>query len=350
MAKQKVEAAMGGLFKSFLKNLGALGSALGAGINQLIKWGIETKGDPTEGEKGEKHFFFAIPPVGEDELEVVVKPVEGKENTYDFEFIGKSTGLKRTSDKNVVINDNQDFTKLFMKVMEEEWGLEDPEEWKLLEENANSSIKVKLRKVTSGSDVCIQLQKIMCGSDILPAATILDAALEDEAFVDSIPEDGQAYLITDEGEDLDVQEIPVVADTNPFIDLLEAAICTRNLFQYLHWNCKDRKFNDLHTYLDEAIDKIQDDIDTWGELSVEFFGYAPNPSSLGCGTSVLNSVAGVEGMAGFAIVKDAINAYADAINLIACNCESGDVQSLMDDIIRGWRKEANYFIARRLLK
>lgn len=350
MALQKVEAGLGEVFKSFLKNLGALGTAIGAGVNKLVKWGVEVSKDPEENEKGEKTFFFKVPNVGESELKVVAKPVEGKENTFDFEFYGKDTKLKRTEDKNVKINNDSDFEHLFKKVMKEEWGDEDMESWERFEKDANASAKVFLKKVNSASGTSIELQKIMCGTDVLPSLDMVQLAIDDPDFVAAIPEEGQAYAITDDGEDLDVAEIEAVPDTNPFIDLLCAAICTRNLFQYLHWNCKDRKFNDLHTYLDEAIDKIQDDIDTWGELSVEKFGYAPNPSSLCCGDEVLEMPGGVEGMEGFAIVKDAINRYADAINCIACNCQDGDVQSLMDDIIRGWKKEANYFIARRLLK
>lgn len=348
MAAQKVEATLGGVFKQFLKNLGGLGSAIGAGINQLMKWGVEVDKDPTENDKGEKVFYFRVP--GEDHLQVIAKPVEDKPNTFDFEFIGKDTNLHRTEDKNIKIDDDKDFEELFKKVMYEEWGFKNLEDWERLKE-AEAGTKVLIKKVVSDSEVSVQLHKIACGTDVVRAVAMVDNVIQNDDFVESIPEEGQAYILQDDGDEIDVQECECVPDTNPYIDLLSAAICTRNLFQYLHWNCKGRKFNDLHTYLDEAIDKIQDDIDIWGELSVEYFGYVPHPSSLNCGDSLLDIPGGIDGMDGFAVVKDAIHLYVSCIEYITCSGVVGDdVQSLMDDIVRGWNKEANYFIARRLLK
>ena len=340
----KSKSGLGSLITNFFKGLGAAGAALGAGLNKLVKLGVEITEAPKQDDDN-MIFKFKLPQ--ESDLTVTVHPT-GKESKFDISIKGKDTKLDKTF-KGIIIKRNDDFTKFFTKFMEDTLGGMDKDTSKQLEDQLTSSIKVGLKKVTSNKDVQVYLTSIMCNDNIPQTLALVDDLINNEDFIESIPDGEQAYEILDDGDDLDVNEIDNVPVTNSFLELLKCASCVKHDLQYIHWNAKGELFADLHGYLDNLIFRLSNNIDTWAELSVEYFGYVPHPSSFSCDESYLDAPDGFDSEQGFTQVKALLETYIQCMDCLACNLDD-DVQSLIDDEIRYYKKEANYFISRRLLK
>ena len=336
----QAKSGLGSLLSNFFKNLGAAGAALGAGINKLLKMGIEISEAPKQDEDN-IIIKFKLP--FESDLTVTAH-YTGSDFKYDFNITGKDTNLDKDF-KGITIRNDADFEKFFKDFMKDTWGDVKEEDLQRLA----ASVKVGLKKVTSNNDVQVYLTSIMCNSDIPQTLALVDELVNNEDFIDSMSDGEQSYEIVDDGDDLDVNEIEVVPVTNSFLELLKCASCVKQDLQYIHWNAKGDLFADLHGYLDNLIFRLSSNIDTWAELSVEYFGYVPHPSSFACNESYLDAPEGFDSEQGFIQVKDLLETYIKCLDCLACNLDD-DVQSLIDDEIRYYKKEANYFISRRLLK
>lgn len=328
--KQTVQA---GVLDKLVDMVKSISSLLGKGLDYLYKIGIEMD-KPTQNEDGSIE-FDAKSPMG-NEFHVICKPA-GKKDYFDLEF----TADGETAEK--VKNIKGDRIHEVIKKVAKEWWGEDVEVTK-----ASNSIQVGLRKVTAGEDVEVQMTAINCDTDIPTAVMLIDTVLNNDEFVDTIPEEETFYEIADDGDDVDLtnmEEFEIT--TNAAETMLAEAINLKDDLQYIHWNARGRQFNNIHEYLNGPIYAVSEQIDYLAEACVEFYGHCPHSGAMQK-REPLNKPEGYSNQEGFQLVRDLMHLYIDCLELFYCNFES-DFQSILDDWIRYWKKEADYFIARRLI-
>lgn len=335
--KSKVEA---GLLSSIADIIKSISSIIAKGLDYLYKIGIETEDVEKTPEGGLK---FKVKTPQDNKFDVNCKPTSRK-GYFDMEF--KSDDGDSFTEKNVK---EADIQKVILKVIKDWWGESAMKDSTITE--ASNTIRVGLKKVAATDGSEIHMTSIMCGTDFKVASDMVDAILNDDEFVAEIPEEATLYDLVDDGDNIDVE---VVADPDdgyvniaPAVAMLAAAINLKDDLQCIHWNAKGKQFNNIHEYLNGAIDALSEQIDYIAESCVEFYGWCPHSGDLPK-TEPLQAFEGFSNTEGFAIVRDKIHEFVDCLELMYCNFES-DYQSIMDDWIRYWKKEADYFIARRLI-
>lgn len=161
----------------------------------------------------------------------------------------KDTG-NETFDMEVSVAGNDGKAMKFKRVREDEFDDKLKEAYdELLDDDllksfgltASKEIKVSLKKVCGSKDTSIQLCAITANYDIAEANSMLDIVLDNETFVNSIPEDLTSYSIIDEGEELDITEIDDIDSPDLVEDSLYQMLCAAIQFnmemQVFHWEC-----------------------------------------------------------------------------------------------------------------
>ena len=95
----------------------------------------------------------------------------------------------------------------------------------------------------------------------------------------------------------------------------------------------------LHLLTEELYEELIKEIDTLGELMVEKCGTVIDPNF----TYAAVEIRPYEFQEGLDILKGYINSYINFIDYAYIN-QSSDVQSTMDEWLRFWNKQVNYFI------
>ncbi len=198
-------------------------------------------------------------------------------------------------------------------------------------------IDIKLKKIQGSIDL-LALQ-----SNYLPAETLddLDDIIYQDEFMGALSEEPQSYSINvdDEGYDIEqCEECEVDPCTSLNSVMNTAIIMYRNLY-VLHWMAKGNDMMKLHILTEELYGELIQEIDTLGELLVEKCGTVQNLDFEWTPIAVRD----YEFQEGLVILKDFIQNYIDTIDYAYPN-QTSDVQSTLDEWLRYWNKQMNYFI------
>lgn len=208
---------------------------------------------------------------------------------------------------------------------------------------ASKRITTTLRKIQGSTD----FELLGLKSNYAPSETLedLDDIIIQPEFFDALTEEPQTFDIgvDDDGYDIAVVDTPMeVAPCESIGNLLKTGIkIYRNLY-VLHWMAKGNDMMKLHTLSEELYGELIQEIDTLGELMVEMQGTVISPS-FGCDYLEIKSYEFQEGLD---IIVNYIQEYLDCIDYAYPN-QSSDVQSILDDWMRYWKKQMKYFIERQ---
>lgn len=345
--KQKVQC---GVLTSILKTLGLLSSEFAKGINSLWKLGIEAKNAEEKDTPNGKQYIitFDVPSADVKNMIVVFDPKGDSLYDVSYEYLPEGGSKLSDDDKDVKLVSDKDVSKYIQNLVEGLFGDANVQNYSE-EIKESSKIQLKLQKVQASTGYEIHMTGIVCGTDVGRVESIIDTLMNDSEFAESVPETEQVYEVEESENAIEVNPVSSMIADNPFVTLLKAAKALKEDLQYIHWNAKGENFQDLHSYTDSTIWSLNGNIDTFAEWSVEYFNEVPHPSTLDYETSLLFTDSGFTADQGFAILRQRLNDYISLIELVYCNFDS-DVQSILDEIVRGYKKDANYLIARRLLK
>lgn len=217
--------------------------------------------------------------------------------------------------------------------------------------NGKKSVKVQLQKITSATGVDIKLTAITANYDASAALATLDTVLDSDEFIDAIPGESTCYEIVDDGDEYDVSttdEFDVYDTCASIIGMAMKIWCNLSI---IHWDAKGDNFLDLHSVTDNFRYRLMEEIDFFGELSVELCGRSANPglyTSYDATSPITDDMCeGFTAEYGFELVSRLIEDYVRVLDTFYVNF-SHDVQSKLDEDIRTWRKDINYFLKRRL--
>jgi DNA-binding ferritin-like protein len=98
----------------------------------------------------------------------------------------------------------------------------------------------------------------------------------------------------------------------------------------------------LHLLSEEMYEELIKEIDTLGELLVEKCGAVPSPEW--CDTYL--EIQAYEFQESLCILTQYIQSYIDALTFAYPN-QASDVQSTLDEWLRYWNKQMNYFVKRQ---
>lgn len=211
--------------------------------------------------------------------------------------------------------------------------------------NSSKKLKVTLHTITSATGVDINLTAIKANYDASTAVKDLETVLGDEEFVSQLTEEPASFEITDTGEAFDVEETSEFDVSDTINQLVQAAIQLWSNLKVLHWAAKGNQMHDMHYRLEDHIWRAAHDLDIFGEYAVERGQLAPNPMASCCNASLIQDENGFDAEQGYAIARDEIKKYVDTLEALYVNFPH-DFQSELDDMIRRWKKDADYFLTR----
>ena len=322
----------------FLDTLKKISDALFKGFDKLIDLGMKFDDKIDEPEDGVKVFHVTT---GKGK-KFDIKVTENGNDVYDL--YAKVDGFKSLDVKKVRADK---ISKVICDYVDDVLGesVEDAtdNDGNDLFSSSDRCI-VSLKKVTAGKDVEVHLISINCSIDPSVAMNNIQTVLNNDSFVSQLAEEPKTFSIIDEGDNLDVTECsPECANSSDYIlNVFSAAKATLDYVRFIHWNAKGDHMRDIHNMTDGFIWSLQSQMDMFAELQVELFDSMPNPSTLNieCDCSEVDT-SNVENV--YSSLRDCLNQYADTIEFYYCDF-SFDIQSRLDDMIRDWRKQANYFI------
>jgi hypothetical protein len=150
--------------------------------------------------------------------------------------------------------------------------------------------------------------------------------------------------------DLSAEETSV-GELSPIQSMVLQSMGTAMILKQLHWLVSGNDFGDTHEYLDDLYSEMLGDVDLWGELATEIdqgvaeliTGVAEMfPPDYMIETLPSSGSVPMLGQARFVI-----NSYISTLEN-SRDTFTPDIQSVLDERIRLWKKHCNYFIAARL--
>ena len=201
-------------------------------------------------------------------------------------------------------------------------------------------IDVTLRKITATSE----LEMTMIKANYSPSLVLTDMEeiLDQPEFMEALPEELTSYSIDVDNDGFDIEPCEECIECNPCESLCEvfkAGIrAYRNLY-ILHWMSHGNDMMKLHNLSEEMYNELQGEIDTIGELLVEKQGTVPQ-LDFPCDYIPVQQY---DFQTGLDQIKSLIQMYIDCIDYAYCNQDS-DVQSTLDEWLRYWNKQLNYFV------
>lgn len=201
-------------------------------------------------------------------------------------------------------------------------------------------ISVTLKKIQASSD----LEILALDSNYLPGDTLndIDEIVNQDEFIDVLTEEPQAFDIQVDDDGFDIEKCEECPQCDPCASLCEVfksgIRAYRNLY-ILHWMSSGNDMMKLHNLSEEMYDELKDEIDTAGELLVEKQGTVPQ-LDFPCDYIPVQKY---DFQTGLDQIKSLIQMYIDCIDYAYCNQDS-DVQSTLDEWLRYWNKQLNYFV------
>jgi DNA-binding ferritin-like protein len=206
----------------------------------------------------------------------------------------------------------------------------------------SNQLQVTLTKVLGSNE--IELTAFTSNYDPGQSLSDLDELLSLPEFVETIPQgDPQSYSISTDCDDFTINSIDAI-EVDPYTgltELLKYGIDIYRQLYLLHWMACGNDMMKLHDLCQEFYEELIQEIDTLGELIVEKTGSVINPQEI-CSDNILE-VKKFTYQDGLSILSSLISYYIDLIDYIYIN-QSSDVQSILDDWLRYWNKQLNYFI------
>lgn len=209
----------------------------------------------------------------------------------------------------------------------------------------STKISVTLQRVSAGDEDTINLCAINATSAV-KALSILDDVLGDNEFVAAITAEPVSFEITQTDDEYNVEQTETVDTSNTFEEMLKACVeCHHNL-QAIHWAAKGKKFNDIHSFTESLMWDTKYQMDTIAEWCVEFTKKTPNV--LAYQYSPLDPSEGYDFDSAMRAAKGQLDDYIKVLECYYVNVEH-DVQSVMDNWIREFKKKSNYVLDRTLM-
>lgn len=205
---------------------------------------------------------------------------------------------------------------------------------------ATQHIGITLKKIQASDELAI----LRLASDYNPSDTLsdVDEIINQEEFLNTLTEEPQAFDIAVDEDGFDVEPCETCPECSPCESLCEvfkAGIrAYRNLY-ILHWMSHGNDMMKLHNLSEEMYEELQGEIDTIGELLVEKQGTVPQ-LDFACDYIPVQQY---DFQTGLDQIKSLIQMYIDCIDYAYCNQDS-DVQSTLDEWLRYWNKQLNYFV------
>lgn len=145
---------------------------------------------------------------------------------------------------------------------------------------------------------------------------------------------------------MDIKEVKL----SMFELLYYRSVVFTNDMKHIHTHAVGNKFDRIHAIANEYYEKASEESDTFVELALELDEKVQNPSNA---ADILNySVANEDEYFwenAMEQITARMEAYIEGLCEVRTNLKlSVDMQSLLDDIIRYWKKERNYKLKLRL--
>lgn len=209
--------------------------------------------------------------------------------------------------------------------------------------NESKKINIKLQKITATSD--INLLGIQADYNPGEALDVVDDILSNPEFTNLLTETPQTYevCVDDEGYDINpCDELIVHPEENLKQLFIQAIQFSRNLHM-IHWLAIGNDMEKLHIKAEELYGELDQEIDLLAELIVEKTGTITDINKIETwdtvGTQDRTFQQGIE------CIKQYAQSFIDYIDITYPN-QPSDVQSILDDWLRYWNKQINYFIIR----
>lgn len=219
-----------------------------------------------------------------------------------------------------------------MNVMNENGDLDDVTESK--------HIDVTLQKITGTTS--FNMTMIRANYDPSLVLSDMDEIVGQPEFIESLPENLTSYSIDVDDDGFDIESCEECIECNPCESLCEVfksgIRAYRNLY-ILHWMSSGNDMMKLHLMTEEMYEELQGEIDTLGELLVEKQGTVPQ-LDFPCDYIPVQKY---DFQTGLDQIKSLIQMYIDTIDYAYPN-QTSDVQSTLDEWLRYWNKQMNYFV------
>lgn len=332
--KQSITA---GLLKDAADFIKTLSDALFQGLDRLIEVG-KFKVDKYDKVDDNGVKLYLVDAYGNDGC-ITIMCHSDNQSKCDISVDNRKGKVK--SQKNVNVKQYQDVAN---ELWSELFGVEGPIE-------SSRNIRVTLQRVCGSSEDCIDMVSVNANYSAEAAlADIYDIVSYDD-FADAITETPVTYDITDDGQSFDIQPCSETCGPNiecAFLALFKACYNVYNSVQYVHWNAKGSGFDTLHRSYEDCKYNCLWQIDQIAEWCVEYCKFAPHPADaidtdLGqCGKDGFDLDSGLHYM------QSAVNNYIATLELYYCNFDK-DIQSVLDNWIREWKRTGRYKMERTLL-
>ena len=208
---------------------------------------------------------------------------------------------------------------------------------------ASKLVDIKLQKITGSTD--IDLMAIKANFNPGEALTAVDDVLSSPDFIELITETPQSYevLVDDAGYDVNPCTDLIVEPNENLTQLFIQAIQFSRNLHMIHWLAIGNDMEKLHIKAEELYIELDEEIDLLAELIVEKTGTVIDINMIETwdtvGTQDRTFQQGIE------CIKQYAQSFIDYIDITYPN-QPSDVQSILDDWLRYWNKQINYFINR----
>ena len=137
--------------------------------------------------------------------------------------------------------------------------------------------------------------------------------------------------------------------TNKYNKLAYTAYCLANDMKHIHTHAIGKKFDRIHNLGMDYYDKFSEDADDFTELALEYGEMVMNPSYAAreAGWTPVNMKV-YEYEAAMQAMYDGMKQYIDLLETARSIGNDTDVESLIDDKLRYWKKECNYKMNARM--
>ena len=134
-----------------------------------------------------------------------------------------------------------------------------------------------------------------------------------------------------------------------FESVYNDAVIFANNLKLIHWYAKGDKFQEIHDIFEGYYNKAQELVDLLAELALEFGEYIYNSTYCGkIGKLAILNDREYDFRNAFQLGREQIEYIVEKLQVMQGKIADADVNSIIDEHIRYWKKEANYKIAAKL--
>lgn len=131
--------------------------------------------------------------------------------------------------------------------------------------------------------------------------------------------------------------------------LCYAATCLANDMKHIHFHAAGHKFDRIHAICEEYYEKASENADELGELAMEYEQPVQNLSysadEIGYAPTNERAYGWQEAMK---VTETAINFFIEVLEEVLATPLDSDVENLLQELLRYWKKECHYKIRERL--